>query len=369
MPFLHELRLENFRILGSAQLKLERPINFLYGHNGAGKTSVLEAIHLLSTGKSFLTNSFRSLVQDGQSSFTLFSRFVDEEGIHHQLGLSREARGDSKIKLDSDFVRSAAKLSETFPVLCLDAHSFEFLDGSPGSRRRLLEWLVFHVEHNYIILWRDYQNCLKQRNGLLRRGKISRLEIDPWDKQLANLGAQIETLRNKVFKEYQSQLKEYLRYFGFLSDIDIRYKDGWGLRESDQYCDESQLMNRLKENFERDLQLGHSSIGAHRFDIGFRSEGKALKEHLSRGQKKSVLLAIVLSMAHFYYENKNKKPIMLYDDLVSELDEQNLSLLLRWICEFNAQSFVTGVSDKQFAQQLEQDYSRFHVEHGNIRIR
>lgn len=368
MPFLRELRIDNFRILGSTQLHFDQSINFLHGKNGAGKTSVLESIHLLSTGKSFLTKSFRSLVKDGESSLTVFSRFDDENGSAHQLGFVRESRGETKIRLNQNTVTSAALLSEVFPVLCLDAQSFGFLDGSPGERRRLLEWIVFHVEHNYIMLWRDYQNCLKQRNGLLRRGKISPLEIRAWDSQLVRLGAQIEVLRKTVFESYRAKLQEYLGYFGFLGEIEINYRDGWGLKNPELYCDVEALQEKLDQSFERDCQLGYSNYGSHKFDLTFKSEGKELKEHLSRGQKKSVLLALVLSMAHHYRDKKNKKPIMLYDDLVSELDEHNLELLLRWLCEFDAQSFITGVDDALFSRLLNKEYSRFHVEHGNIRI-
>lgn len=377
MPRLKELNIQSFRNIEALQMSLSPEMNFFYGENGAGKTSILEALHFLGTGKSFRTPNARNVIQHGAEALVVFTQLETKDQMV-SIGLSKASNGETQIKIDRSPVNSASELVKSLPVLKLDAANFRFLEGAPSDRRTFFEWLVFHVEPQYIMLWKSYQSCLKQRNTLLRRGKIDDLSLEPWDAQLVEYGSQIEALRSDCFDKLSVELAGFLKEIAFLEgqDVELGYLSGWYGNRKDREDEikgrhaKPQLLSRLLEQRERDLKLGYSSIGSHKFDLCFRSNGKDLSEILSRGQKKTLLIALTIVSANLYFLKHGDKPVLLLDDLSSELDDKNLALLTQWLQEFKAQSFITSVSDNNFDAVLcktNQIFSKFHVEHGKIK--
>ncbi len=362
MPNIGELRITDFRNLRSVNIKPSPGINLIFGANGSGKTSLLEAISVLAHGRSFRTHKFRRLINDEEGEATVFAllKAGDEEA---RIGVNRKRNGDSQIRLNGQNVQSASLLAQQLPLLIMDAHSYQLLEGSARIRRQFFDWLVFHVKHEFRELWRAYAKCLKHRNSLLRHDKIRPADLKPWDQEFVELSHKIEQLRLEVLEPFISAFHHTAQQFGFQqSDITLTYINGW--KEG------TASLEQLALSFERDHKQGFSSLGPHKSDIKIQLGTVPAVEKLSRGQQKVLISALYLAEARVKQEQKGSEVVFLLDDLPAELDEAHLKQLAGWLNELNAQLFITGVSAEKL-KDLWPDFHKkepamFHVKHGEI---
>ena len=180
---LAELRIENLRCVESAALEFSPELNLIAGENGAGKTSILEAIFLLGRGRSFRTRSSERLIRYGQPSLTVFGRTDDSPARH--AGIEIAADGGTRARINGENATSLLELSGVVPVQAIDPEIHKLVDQGPERRRRWLDWLVFHVEPTFAAHWSRYNRALKQRNAALRSGASA---VDVWDKELVANG-------------------------------------------------------------------------------------------------------------------------------------------------------------------------------------
>jgi len=367
MPSLTALNITDFRNLHSIALNPGEHINLIHGENGSGKTSLLEAISVLAHGRSFRTHKYRRLINSDASETVLFTKLVTEPPVfEHHLGIKRSANGDVQIRLDGKTVNSSAELAQCLPVLVMNAQSFQLLEGSSRHRRQFLDWLVFHVKHDFKDSWKAYVRCVKHRNTLLRRGKISTNELAPWNKETAALGLKLEQMRAEVFDLLNTQFHRLVQPYGLddktRATLRLSYISGWK--------DEPAYINQLEQNYERDLKLGYTSIGSHRSDLKIELDKVPATEILSRGQQKSVILSLFLAEAEVFRTVGGRKPIFLLDDLPAELDTQNLGRIGKAIADMDSQVFVTAIKAEHISEPWQEfinnKMTMFHVKHGDI---
>ena len=364
MPNLAELKVSQFRNLSSVALQPSAGVNLVYGDNGSGKTSLLEAISVLAHGRSFRTHKFRRLIKEEQAEFTVFGQLNTESQTRVKLGVGRKRNGDSQFRIDGQSANNAAQLASQLPLLIMDAHSFSLLEGSSQVRRQFFDWLVFHVKHDFKNLWRDYRVCLKQRNSLLRRDKISGSELAPWDKEMVALSRELDRHREDVLRPFLDVFAGIAKDFGFdeHGDIYLDYKNGWK--------GESPLEEQLSEAFERDRKLGYSTLGPHKSDIKISMGTTPAAEVLSRGQQKMLISALFVSEATVHQQLTGKNAVFLLDDMPAELDKTHLGTLAEWLNSLRSQLFVTGVEADRLSavwpQYKELDTAVFHVKHGEV---
>ncbi|WP_299598127.1 DNA replication/repair protein RecF [uncultured Microbulbifer sp.] len=356
------LALASFRNISSADLQLAPAVNLFCGANGSGKTSLLEAVHMLGTGRSFRSRQSQTVIQYEQEALTAFARL--EGG--NTLGVEKRRDGQGRIRINQSPAESSSQLASCLPLQVINSESFAALDGGPGIRRQLLDWTVFHVEHSYSTHWKAYQGALKQRNALLRRGKIDPNLLLPWDQQLAASGQIVDTLRRKVFERLYGLFKARLQELpeAVFGALDIHYRSGWKK--------ESSLAEALQTALEADVAQGFTRVGPHRADIRFVIHGQPAHAVLSRGQQKMAVCALRTAMAAAVAEAQRQRPIFLVDDLPSELDEGNQEQFARWVSDCASQVLVTGIDHQMTARpwlQLPHPWSEprlFHVEHGTV---
>ena len=167
MPFV-EISGKNVRNLSDFHLKPSAQNNLIFGKNGAGKTSLLEAIYLNSLGRSFKTNSLNNLINEPADSCLVFSRFLDDiSQNNHKIGLQRWKGNKQTIKIDEKTISSLAPLALLIPTLAILPDETALIDGGSSLRRKYMDWIMFHVEPRFLLLWKQHQNLLKQRNHLL----------------------------------------------------------------------------------------------------------------------------------------------------------------------------------------------------------
>jgi len=348
------LTINNLRNILSAQIELNPCLNYFSGNNGAGKTSVLEALAVLSKGRSFRTGQILSVIGPDSKSFQVLTNIESQSGVPHQLGMKRGADYWSA-RHNGENVQQLSELSRLLPYVLLEPNSHTLVSGPPDTRRRYLDWGVFHVEPGFLTLWRRYNRVLKQRNAALKQSNS--LVVGSLDPQFISLGEQLHQAREQQTRKLDQILQEKLKsYSQILEGVQLKYRKGW--------TGES-LAEATRHSLSRDMEKGLTIPGPHKADLYLAIDGTPAKERLSRGEKKTLTAALIMSQAQLICES-GEKPVLLLDDLSSELDEEHVEKVLNAGLELGAQIWVTGTQLSPVMERCETGYSLFHVEHGAI---
>tara|TARA_B100000700_G_scaffold245678_1_gene274222 strand:+ start:15261 stop:16316 length:1056 start_codon:yes stop_codon:yes gene_type:complete len=338
---IESLGLENFRVFKKSKFNFNSETTLITGANGSGKTSLLESVNILLTGKSFRTKSVAECLAESQEYFTVKStgsvkgmpaNFGTAKQMHSKLVHNRTI-GGIKIK----------KLQLPFVQLFLGKRLFS-LEGEPELRRHHFYNLMFHVKPDLETLYKEYSHAIKQRNKGLKK-KLPKGDLYVWTKRVAELGESITGGSRKFFTRYRSDVLEFIsslnkKDFKFLNNLDLKYKSGWDLSGS--------FLEGLEESLDKDYALGYTSLGPHRQDYIFTSSKKRSSSVLSRGQSKILILLEILSSSKISEESI----LFLIDDLSSELDKVNFNLALEQIVLQNNQAIVTSITDDSSADYL-----------------
>ena len=356
------LRTQKFRNLGDGEVEFDPQLNFFSGDNASGKTSLLEAIYMLSTGKSFRTRNTQNIVQwdsDGQD-FILFGRLKDQHNGEYVVGIKKSTVLKTVIKVDHQLVSSAAVLAKLSPTALIDPSCVELLNGPPAGRRKFLDWGVFHVEHAFSGCWSDYIYCLKQRNTLLRNAKLSSPELLAWDKKLAELGEEVHRLRLAYTEKFLPILRSVADIFLAKIDLEVRYLRGWER--------ESSLVDSLAKHRTKDLEKRFTQFGPHRADIKILLSGRPAEELLSRGQQKLLVIAMYLAQLEYLTVCTGKESVVLIDDFTAELDQENMERIFDKLKELDAQIICTTLDLERVKALVStgEKHKVFHVEQGLI---
>ncbi|XEI51350.1 DNA replication/repair protein RecF [Pseudomonas nitroreducens] len=335
-------------------------INILYGENGSGKTSVLEAIHLLGLARSFRSLRLQPVIQYEEPACTVFGQVRLGNGFDSSLGVSRDRQGEFQIRIDGQNARSAAQLAETLPLQLINPDSFRLLEGSPKVRRQFLDWGVFHVEQHFMVAWQRLQKALRQRNSWLRHGKLDGASQAAWDRELCAASDEIDAYRRSYIQALKPQFEKTLAELIQLDELTLSYYRGWD-KERD-------LSEVLSASLLRDQQMGHTQAGPQRADLRIRLGGHNAAEILSRGQQKLVVCALRIAQGHLINQAKRGQCVYLVDDLPSELDEKHRLSLCRLLEDLGCQVFITCVDPHLLKDgwRTETPVSMFHVEHGRV---
>ena len=374
--------------------------NVIIGVNGSGKTSLLEAIFLLSRGKSFRHHQPKRYIQHHQNTATVHAKINDGS----TLAIQKQADATTILRLNQTTVYNQSILTEQLPTLLIDPSTMDMLEQGSASRRQLLDWLVFHMKQGFHPQWVAYQRLLKQRNSLLKKTRhltqVQLAELRSWDKGLSNHAALIHHYRERIFEEWQP-------YFAkSITQLLPSYAEQLSLSYSAGYDTSIALDVQLDERLEQDLQLGYTRIGNHRADIHvhWRSHGSTklndalinekidtdvnkalpvLKEQaanvLSRGEKKLLITALRLSQLPLLLNNADSDlstgyatsqitPVVLLDDITAELDNRAIHILLSTLSKLPCQVFMTSLTDDivPLVQSLWSTPNVFHVKQGQV---
>lgn len=363
---LARLEITAVRNLHAVNLPVLAQTNILFGDNGSGKTSVLESIFLLGMARSFRSKQIKSIITHGKERCTVFGEVVQASGGSQPLGVSRDLEGGLQAKIGGANLRSASELAEHLPLQVINAESFNLLMGSPGHRRHFLDWGVFHVEHNFHNTWQRFERALKQRNSLLRHGKISDAELRSWDRELCEAGEAVDRQRAQYFTDLEPLFQQLVpRLSPGLGGVELRYRRGWDKSSS--------LQESLLGSARTDREQGFTHVGPQRADVKVLFEGRAAAEILSRGQQKLVVCALKLAQGQLMSRRKGRSCLYLVDDLPAELDREHCRRVAEVLIELNTQVYITCVDVKELAGSWPDEWlgqsAMFHVEHGEVHRR
>ena len=348
---LVDLHIHHLRNIEKTRLTLHPHFNLFVGANGSGKTSLLEAIYLLSTGHSFRTREISPLISNNHPSLTVFASTVTEETI----SIQKLDTGSTRVKLNKQPCSSSSDLARFLPCQVFYQDIFQIIDAGPAVRRSLLDWGLFHVKQAYHHLWKDYRRVLKQRNTLLRK-RAPKKEFSPWDDMLVSISNELHNLRVEYFEVWSASFQSILEK---LTDTPctIRYYKGWDRKNTGK-----ELSIILNEQFEVDCQRQFTQSGAHQADICFDVTIHKAKHSLSRGQQKIILIALKLAQASLL----SKTCIYLFDDVSAELDAVHLQRLFDRLQQIKGQFIFTAIDSISLPSIINLDIGVFSLDNGEI---
>ena len=321
-----KIHLNNFRSFKSSSFNLGKN-NLILGKNGAGKSSFLEAIFFILSKKSFRTSSLNAMV-NFESSFFKVDAILNEEKFSFSKDLSSSIKS-----IEGNF-------QNNFLPLILNNFSLNLLEAPKENRRSFIDYLMFHVEHDYKTNHLKFKKALAQRNRALKKSSSS--ELKSWTKVFIDLSQKLTKLKLEFIDSF---LKSFPTFVDTLSipkglkdkfkSISITYDKGW----------KDNLLAELRESFVKDQARGFTSLGPQTSDLSVKINKQDSGNILSRGEQKLLILLIYLFFIKTYNDLRPNKTIFLLDDLPSELDEKNLDLALNLLQSADCQLFITSLEN------------------------
>lgn len=331
---ISKLQVKNFRSHSDFLVEIGEKSTLISGSNGSGKTSLLEAIYFSLQGTSFRSSDKEILKTDGSSWFRIDLKTDDE--------LTRTVKFEkinekSKKTFEIDGKKTSRMLPRCkFPVILFEPDDLHLFTGSPNRRRDFLDRFLMQIYPNFSLIISRYNKALKQRNTLLKCDYITPDELFPWNLMLAEFGAEIISKRKILIEKINLKLSEvYAEISGVCDNIEIIYLG--------EEFTKNAILQIMTDNFQRDKILGYTSFGPHKHDIQFNFNNSNAQNVASRGEIRSLVLSLKFIETDYLAEMTDKSPIVLLDDVFSELDESRQKLLTEHFSKY--QTIITSTND------------------------
>lgn len=350
---LTALEVRDFRCITHARLEVDPRFTLIVGENASGKTSLLEALHFLSCGRSFRSPQLESLIRAGTGSFMVVGHVATGSGADLTLGV-RGSRGESEIRLGGEPAKGFAQMAAALPTQVIDPEVHRLVEDGPAVRRRFLDWGVFHVEPAFVGAMRRYQRALRQRNAALK-AKRPPSEIRLWDTELLDSGETITIQRLKYLEALAPHVQAYGQEL-LNQAVSVSLQRGWAQEKSFEAA--------LGEAWPRDVVRGTTTVGAHRADVGIKVSGAVARDRVSRGQQKLLAGCLMLAQIEHRAASGGPQTALLLDDPAAELDVDNLGRFMTLVARVPAQLIVTALDPGRLG--LHQPGRTFHVKQGTV---
>lgn len=328
MNYLKNIKLVNFRNHDDFELNLDNKITLIVGENGSGKTSVLEAVYICLNGKSFRAVD-GEILKHGREFYRIELEYIDgrKEVIIFDGGRKNiDFQGEKSIRL---------KKKHKYPTILFLPEDLHLVEASPSSRRNYFDKFFSQINEKYYNSLLRYNRALKQRNEILKQTDVGSSSLFSWNIILAKYGAEISKIRRDLIEEINKSITDYYRKIADNKD-EVIIKNTAAISESE-------YLNNLENNIQKDMILGYTSFGVHRDDFKFYFNNKMAAYSASRGELRSLILALKFIEADLVYEKLHKRAIVLLDDVFSELDQKRQKSLIKNFK--NKQIILTSVDE------------------------
>ncbi len=333
------IEIDSFRNIVSITLNPVESLNFLCGPNAAGKTAILEALFLLSTGRSFRQVNSSELIMKEKSAFVIRAIFRDTNNKNHQIGVMKTRERSIEYKLNGESVATLSDITKLLPISVIHPDMHSIILGGPSIRRKFIDWGVFYLYADFFPAWKGFQFALKQRNHLLK-GSYQNKELQSWNKELASSGEVIHSIRKRYMANFLPLFQSWIEKFRIYEDISVTYNSGWS--------SEISLLEALLENESSCKKYKTTTLGPHRADMILETNGVKAKHYLSRGQQKLLVFALIFSQISLFRNIIDDSVVLLCDDPKSELDDDHWNVFISALEDLKIQCFITGSSKDYF---------------------
>ena len=358
--YVKNLKLNNYRNYKLFDTDFGKGFNVIYGENGQGKTNIIEAIFICSTGKSHRTAHDIELINTEADSFCidlLFENAVNEKNIKFRYNNKKQ----KSIAINDINIKKIGELIGKFNTVLFSPEDILIVKQGPALRRRFIDIALSQIKPSYFYNLQQYNKALNQRNSLLRQIKKNRMyleTLDIWDQTLASFG-------NEIIKDRKS----YIAELGIFVENNHYYISGEKEKLQIKYVQsvgDEDLLIKIKQSINSDIERESTGYGPHKDDLMYLLNGENLKVYGSQGQQRTAVLSSKLAELEIMETYTNEKPVLLLDDVLSELDENRQKYLFNRINEI--QTFITCTEKSIVKNRVNFDVDYFNIHSGGFKI-
>lgn len=353
-----KIELNNFRNYSSLNLELDSSTNILYGDNAQGKTNILEAIYICSTTKSHRSSKDVELIRLEENEGHV-KIYIDKKEREHRIDIHLRRNKTKGIAIDGIPIKKASELFGLFNVIFFSPEDLNIIKNGPAERRRFIDIELCQLDKIYVYNLMNYNKILSQRNKLLKDLYTKpdlKDTLDVWDMQLAEYGKKIIERRESFIENISEIIKPiHGKLTNNKENLEIYYHKN---------CEEEELYQKILENREKDIKYKTTSVGPHRDDILFFNGDMNIRIYGSQGQKRTVALSLKLAEIELVKELINDTPVLLLDDVLSELDSNRQNHLLQSLD--NIQTIITCTGLDEFIENRFEINKVFQVSEGLV---
>lgn len=356
--YIRSLELKNYRNYEELALSFSPGINLFHGDNAQGKTNILESIYMSGTSKSHRGSKDKELIRFGEEEAHI-RLILNKKEVNHRIDLHLKKRKTKGIAIDGIPIRKSSDLLGMLNIIFFSPEDLSIIKNGPGERRRFLDMELCQLQKIYMFHLTQYNRILKQRNQLLSQIAFQDKlldTLDVWDAQLVQYGASVIEKRKEFIEELNAIIARiHKKLTGGREEIVVTYEN---------QVDADDFLSQLKKRRDMDLKYKNTGVGPHRDDIKFMVNGIDVRTYGSQGQQRTAALSLKLAEIELVRQKTNDEPILLLDDVLSELDSNRKGYLLEGIK--GIQTFITCTGLEEFVgSRLEID-KMFYVENGKI---
>lgn len=358
--WLEYLNLLNFRNYEALHLRFHPTLNLIYGNNGEGKTNLVEAIYVLGLTRSFRMVSDKILICKEASAAKIEGTVHNRYETNYKIILSKDGK---KVKINNNNVLKLSDYVSKINIVLFHPNDLKIIKDTPSIRRKSLNIDISQLNLNYLKDLNHYNTVLKQRNAYLKQmlinGNQSNSYLDILTEKLIEIGQRIYEERKNFVTLLNSYISDIYFQIAGKGKLEIKYMS--------DYLDVSndQLFHMYQKTLKKDLAFGKTNFGIHTDDLTFLLDGYDLREYGSEGQQKNAIISMKFSELELFKEKKGYYPILILDDLFSELDEHKIQNILGFLSK-NIQVFITTTNPNYFRCVDNKNYKSFHIENGQV---
>lgn len=366
---IKEIELKNFRNYRDLCTRFDPGVNLFYGKNAQGKTNLLESIYLTSMGKSFRTGKDRDMIRFGTDFFRVKVTAVREDGEEVNVELAVNEQGKKGIKINGLKAKKLSQLFENIYMVIFSPEDLKIVKDEPEKRRKFIDRELCQIKPSYYNSLSQYKKTLMQRNTYLKETEINETILDIWDLKLSQYGSQIIKTRADFVKKLDPISRRiHMGITGNMEELQIFYEPSIWMTGSFEQPDlksiQKSFYSELKKNRNRDQKIRTTSKGPHKDDIRLQIGDMDIRSFGSQGQQRTAALSLKLSEIRLIKNETGENPILLLDDVLSELDSQRQQYLISSLED--TQIFITATELSQKVEKGLEQIRCFHISGGTI---
>lgn len=359
---IHQLKLLNFRNYEKLDLKFSPNYNIIYGSNGGGKTNLIESIYVLALTKSFRGTVDKVLIMNNKD-VSRIDGYVESNNLTTKYRIILKDSG-KKVKINETNIDKLSDYISKISVVLFNPDDLRFIKDSPSVRRKQINVDISQLNNSYLKNLNSYNKILKQRNMYLKttniNGNSSNTYLEVLTNKLIDVGEKIYNMRFKYLNMINDLIGKYYKKICDISDLKLEYVSDY------KNFDKDKIQKIYKDNLNKDIILGKTSFGVHHDDVKFLFNDKSLKDFGSQGQQKNAIIAYKLALIDLFKNINKEFPILILDDLFSELDNGKINNILSLISN-DIQTFITTTDIDKIDKKIISVSKLFEVFEGQVR--
>ena len=365
--YLSKIELSHYRNYKKEKVKFCDKVNIFIGNNAQGKTNILESIYILALTKSHRVGFENNIIEDGEQACKIKGSLRDGPSLKDlEILINLEKK---KVSINNKEIKKIADYISNMNVIMFCPNDLDIVKGSPQGRRNLLNIEISQLYPLYINYLNEYNKILKNRNEYLKQLSMDnskdRRYLDILDEELVERGTYIYQYRKKYLDYINEHIKDVYNSIIGIRNIDIKYDNNLDLDDFSRDNIKKKFMKKLNSNYKREVMQGMTLFGPHRDDFIFYIDGKDLKYYGSQGQQRVAIIAFKLTEVSLFNEELGKNPILLLDDIFSELDIKKRNQIIKNIPN-NIQTIITTTDLKNIQKRVLKDAKVFIVDKGKV---